>query len=444
MLSVLLTISPVLRVVSYADINDLMFETDSNAIMTLSLDDTDYSTSLMSSVGTVTNTIDWSNTFLQIYLYNVNTSQSRYINFQITDFDDSGAEFRFDMENQTIYKASDGWQIAAYGFILYKNNLPSSGSYAFSMDIGSSFSFDYDNFRLVCSNDVSNASTATATLEPSFIFSSGDLYVAPYNISLTNLDRMILRAYIHGEGQVYVDGSVHVCFSPVASGDYPSTGVVDTTQSEVDSQISNSLSDISSSVDSVVEEVGIVAQAIQTLQGAMEPHYDNVLTQLHHITEQLHAFYDQIYNNIHLKEYALWQDIKTAIENIDLEVNVNLDKLKTSIDNMSTAIQNKLQSVQDTITNGFDNAAINEDAAALDQQLSEYEDAEQNVLDQVNDSLNNFEFDSGFEEYQTTIQVFSQFLQDLYDSSGGFKIVINLSLMLSIAGVVIGIYRFRG
>ena len=82
-------------------------------------------------------------------------------------------------------------------------------------------------------------------------------------------------------------------------------------------------------------------------------------------------------------------------------------------------------------------------AAELDQSLQEYEEAEQTVIDQVNDSLNDFEFDSGFEEYTNTIKVFSDFIQDLYEASGGFKVVINLSLMLSIAGIVIGVYRFR-
>ena len=56
-LSVGLMISPVLRVMSYADLNDLLIGTDSNALMTLNIDEEDYGIMPLSSVGTVTNTI---------------------------------------------------------------------------------------------------------------------------------------------------------------------------------------------------------------------------------------------------------------------------------------------------------------------------------------------------------------------------------------------------
>ena len=97
----------------------------------------------------------------------------------------------------------------------------------------------------------------------------------------------------------------------------------------------------------------------------------------------------------------------------------------------------------DQITGGYDNSGMSSDKDRLDSSLQEYEESEQTVLDQVNDSLNDFEFNSGFDEYKNTIKVFSDFIQDLYEASGAFQTVINLSVMLSIAGIVIGVYRFR-
>lgn len=420
----------------YADVNDLMIGTGSNALMTLDLSDDEYAVMPLSSIGTVVNTISPGSGFwISGRATNGSSSYNSYSSYTVTD------DGRFDFY---LGEPLDGYYYTRIIFTVGKESLPPAGGYLVSLDFGSDFSYDYSWNDLWTQKNTDNASPVSNDISFDYVSESGDIYVAPFELYLTNINQASFIFGFKGTSVRNIGGSVAINFTPYdVSSSAPSTAGTNTSVTDYQSGVSDSLSDLSSSVDTMTDEISGVTEAIQNLQGAMEPHYSNVLTQLHHITEQLHAFYDQIYNNIHLKEYALWQDIKTAIENIDLEVNVNLDKLKTSIDNMSTAIQNKLQSVQEAITNGFDNQGINQDAAELDQSLQEYEEAEQTVLDQVNDSLNDFEFDSGFDEYKTTISVFSDFLQDLYDSSGGFKVVINLSLMLSIAGIVIGVYRFR-
>ena len=165
-----------------------------------------------------------------------------------------------------------------------------------------------------------------------------------------------------------------------------------------------------------------------------------------------------IVNNITNQTTQITNTITNTVTNMTQQITQGLTDVKQGITDKLEGVQqgitdklgqvqdginDKLGEVQDEIVNGYDNSGINQDAAELDQSLQEYEEAEKTVLDQVNGSLNDFEFDSGFDEYTNTIKVFSDFIQDLYDSSGGFKVVINLSLMLSIAGIVIGVYRFR-
>lgn len=426
-------ISPVLQVVSYADVNDLFIGTGSNALMTLDLDDSDYlMMSPRSSIVSVSNTVNYADSNVLIRSKRGNSDITHVLSVN------SSGEFS--------YIIPSNYTVNRFDLQLKKGSLPSPGTYRMQFDYSSDFANEISSISIASRRDNSNATSEWdyASVD-NFTQNSGDIYfdrIIELGSGLNYIEvRIVLKnTYSAGAG---LGGKFSINFSKSSATPDIITPGVGQGSVDYENDVSSSLSDLSSSVDTMTDEISGVTEAIQNLQGAMEPHYSNVLTQLHHITEQLHAFYDQIYNNIHLKEYALWQDIKTAIENIDLEVNVNLDKLKTSIDNMSTAIQNKLQSVQEAITNGFDNQGINQDAAELDQSLQEYEEAEQTVLDQVNDSLNDFEFDSGFDEYKTTISVFSDFLQDLYDSSGGFKVVINLSLMLSIAGIVIGVYRFR-
>lgn len=425
--ALLLVFSPSMQ--SHASLESLLIRTDSNALMTMELDDSDYSVMPMSSIVNITNTINPSGALIT-FSDSSNTRVGQ-------TYMDSGGNFAFIVPS--------GKEVSRFDLYLYPTNMPSGGTYRNQLDFSSDSSLEYTNFYLYTRKSITNASPETSMTNVNKYVqeNSGDCYWdfiinVPSGLSYYCYN---FRCESVPAGGV-IGGMFKVSFTRTSADPDINVSSVSSSQ-DYQNDVSSSLSDLSSSVDEVSDEIGFVAEAIQNLQGAMEPHYSNVLTQLHHITEQLHAFYDQIYNNIHLKEYALWQDIKTAIENIDLEVNVNLDKLKTSIDNMSQAIQNKLQSVQDTLTNGFDNSGINQDAAELDQSLQEYEEAEQTVIDQVNDSLNDFEFDSGFEEYTNTIKVFSDFIQDLYEASGGFKVVINLSLMLLIAGIVIGVYRFR-
>lgn len=426
-----------------------MIGSSSNALMTLELDDSDYfMMSPRSSIGTVSNTIQSNSIVCEFRASGyINGAWShRYGSFTAYENSSGRYEYNLNFEGNSYW---DGYYITGIWPALYNSlgQLPPSGSYALSFDLSSDISYELNAFHFTCYKEVDNAFGLTNYIPLPYNSSSGDLYVAPFNLNLTNLDSARLQMdYSSSEKLRIMAGSFAINFTPIASGDYPSTSVVDTSGSDYQGDVSSSLGDLSSSVDSMTDEIGAVTEAIQNLQGAMEPHYNNVLTQLHHITEQLHAFYDQIYNNIHLKEYALWQDIKTAIENIDLEVNVNLDKLKTSIDNMSQAVQNKLQSVGDTITNGYDNSSIQNENSELSGAVDELDQAEKEVLDDVTGYIEGFEypaFDNLSGGLLGAIAFFGGFLQSVFLAMGDFGLIITFSLTMIFVLIIVGYHRIR-
>ena len=147
------------------------------------------------------------------------------------------------------------------------------------------------------------------------------------------------------------------------------------------------------------------------------------------ISKQLEALWNQQYNYIHLEDMA--------------NADKNADKIVNSIsDNISDQMIND-DANTDTIVNGYDGSGIDSDNNRLNNSINEYESAESAVLDKVNEELGNFEFQNSFQGYVNSIAVISSFLQRLYDNSGAFKDVINIGFFLSIASIVIGMYRFK-
>lgn len=147
------------------------------------------------------------------------------------------------------------------------------------------------------------------------------------------------------------------------------------------------------------------------------------------ISKQLEALWNQQYNYIHLEDMA--------------NADKNADKIVNSIsDNISDQMIND-DANTDTIVNGYDGSGIDSDNNRLNNSINEYESAESAVLDKVNKELGNFEFQNSFQGYVNSITMISSFLQRLYDNSGAFKDVINIGFFLSIASIVIGMYRFK-
>lgn len=329
-----------LSFVSLADVNDLMFVTGSNALMTMELSDEDYGVMPLSSISGVSNTVDYSG--LDIHTRAITDTTTVWAH---TEIDSSGA-FKFDSRNSSVIKGYSGLIVR-----VQKAALPQAGVYRMRFDFSSDFAFDWGSVQLSSTRMINNVeSTTNVEYVTGFLENSGDLY----------FDKIVdigsvkyIDIYCNFADSSYladvVSGLVKINFQESDAEPSFSTLGQNSSSADYENDVSSSLSDLSSSVDTMTDEISGVTEAIQNLQGAMEPHYSNVLTQLHHITEQLHAFYDQIYNNVHLAQMTMLENIKTAIENIDLEVNISLDGLKQTVQQVGQNVisnDNKLSADQ--------------------------------------------------------------------------------------------------
>ena len=318
--------------VAFADVNDFAVSSASNAgLMTFNLTDDDYGISLMSSLGTVTNTVSNSDVVVSI----------KYI-------DESGraywANITPTLENNRFsysFSVISGRRIDAVYYRLFRDSVPPVGTYELSMDHSSTFGFDYAWFYLYSRRLIDNAEY-TEQLDDigSYVqWSSGDFYLSDVVIDVNSFDYLDIRTRIDDLGITSVAGSFAINFTQSDKEAQFVTAGGNRTESDYQAGVSSSISNISSSVDEMTGEISEVADAIDALRGAMEPHYDNVLTQMHHITEQLHAFWDQLYNMFYLPQYARLGEILDAIQSADSGAVSNLGVLKQTVEKVSNDIQ---------------------------------------------------------------------------------------------------------
>ncbi|PST32702.1 hypothetical protein C7256_14520 [Enterocloster lavalensis] len=166
------------------------------------------------------------------------------------------------------------------------------------------------------------------------------------------------------------------------------------------------------------------------------------------ISNQLEALWDQMFNLMHVPQLAN-DDKNTGLITGAIEEQMDADRQNTEDiiaaeeSNTTTIINNNNENTE-KITNGYDNSALNAENDKLNNSLTEYDNAEKQVMDKVNHALDDINFNQSLDNYMQPILLCSTFMQRLYDNSGGFKDVINLTLIVSIASIVVGIYRFKG
>ncbi len=425
---------------SYADVNDLLM-TDSNALMTMELTDEDYGISTYSSINSITNTIDYGHAYMKLretyngaeYFNNISLSSSGYGKYIIPD----------DHSVRTI------------GISLHKGSLPSPGVYRMQFDFSSDVSIDYSSVFIFTERKHDNAAKEQKSNGLTYKESSGDLY-SDVIIQIGSIDEMYLYMNFDalGAGSA-LGGTFKVNFTPSDEDpQYSTVGIGVNTSEDYQNDVSSSLSDLSSSVGSMTEDLSSAAENLEyisTSQNLIIQGIDNVIV---HISDQLYAFWDQLYNLIHVPTMAKMDDIIEAIENVDLQIDVDLDELKTSINNMSQAIQNKLQSVQDgvnnklqsttdQITGGYDNSGLESDKAELDTALNSYQDVEDELFEDAKGHISDFEFDTPLDQFIKPLEDISYFMTGIYNGLGGLNIPIQFSLTLTIALIFIGYYRIK-
>ena len=414
-----------------------MIGSGSNALMTMALDDDYYSVSTFSSIGTVENTVYSSDVLVSLHLYNPDTD---HYYWQDKNAILSNGRYRF------YAGVPNGYCIIEMAIIM-TNHFPTPGTYAVSFDYASDFAYEWLSGQFYVRKDYANAASVHDQINVVYSQHSGDIYMPPVVYDISSVNHSSLSFWIDpSENVKNIGGSFAINFTRVESGTGSEMLGGEISSSDYQSDVSSSLSDLSSSVDSMSEDLSSAAQNLEyisTSQNLIIQGIDNVVM---HISDQLFAFWNQLFNLIHVPTMAKMDDIISAINNMDLEIEVNLDGLKSTINNMSTAVQNKLQSTTDKITGGYDNTGITQENEKLEQSINQYDEVESGIFEDAEGFIGDFEYPSVDNLPLGIIKALAfvgSFLQGVFLSMGEFSVIITFSLTMIFVMVVVGYHRIR-
>lgn len=270
-------------------------------------DDADYGIMPLSSVGSVTNTVDRTGVAVIFHSEGWKNHKNWYI-------ESSGSIPR--VQTDFNYKFID--------FKLSPTALPPSGTYKFSFDMSSDISFDITKVQLISTNTPDNASLDQNVLDVTdYAWSSGDVYFYPRSISVNKNSSLLLRIYVRGESLTNFSGSARFRFSKTS--DSPVFSSVGPTSAELDA-------DYKSGVTSGLSNIG------DTLEEIVET-----------ISMQLDALWNQLYNFMHLPQMAKLEEIRQAIENIRLDVDVDNQDVVNKLDQQIQNDNNNTQRVEEAV-----------------------------------------------------------------------------------------------
>lgn len=284
----------------------------SNAIRNESWDD---NASVASSVGSVTNTVDFSGCF--VVLRNWNASLNKY-DFEVQVPVSLGGTFS--------YVVPSGKEVGEIVLFLHPSaSLPVAGQYKVQVDFASDSSLEYTSKGIYnwMRWSSKNQTALDTTYTPSFIQSSGDVFFT-YNISLaSNVSQFTygfpIKNHVVGGGAI--GGRFSINFSKLSSGS--AVNVTSPGQAPSDTDIQSGIASTTTQIASSVNEV-----------------YESIQQLMQHISNQLAALWDQIYNYCHVPTYNKLQEILLSIQNISM--GSDLQKIADQISNSTTEQTNDL------------------------------------------------------------------------------------------------------
>lgn len=393
----------------------------SNALRSPSWDD---NVSVASSVATVDNTVDFSGCYVTL----------RSDNFSVN--------VPLSLAGTFSYIVPSGKQVCEMVLWLHTSaSLPNTGKYKVQVDFASDSSLDYDHvyhwMRWTSKNQAQKENSYNIP-SGSLRKSSGDVYFT-YSLSLeSNLDFFTYGYYFKDDlvGGNAIGGKFSINFSSISSGSSTTVSSPGTAPSNTDIQ-----SGIASTTTQIASSVNEVYESIQQL--------------MQHISNQLAALWDQMYNYMHVPTYNKLQEILQAIQAIQLKVNVDVSSVVDAVDNSADRITNSVNSSinnqisndnknADDIKNGYDNSGMKADNDRLNDKISQYDNVEDQLFDDAKDKIGNFTFENPLTKYTDVLSDISYFLSGIYTALGALNIPVGFSLTLTIALIFIGYYRFKG
>lgn len=279
---------------------------------------------------------------------------------------------------------------------------------------------------------------------------SGDWYFTTTLKVASNTDRFYLYfpAPVAEDLSFPFGGYLRLDFEAISSDsstDLTSNPVPPPSSDQVQSNIANSVDQISSGVT-------VINNNITNMSASINKNLEEIIRT---ISMQLEAFWNQLYNYIHVPTYNLISQIKISIDNFSTQMHRDLIQIDTDIldsfddlINHNSDYTNKIISNDnknhDELVNGYDNSSLTNENNKLNGVLDEYNKAEDTLLKDTKSNLDTFAFDNPFTQFTVVLSDISSILDGIYNGLGMFNIPIGFSLTLTIAMLCIGWYRFKG
>lgn len=127
------------------------------------------------------------------------------------------------------------------------------------------------------------------------------------------------------------------------------------------------------------------------------------------------------------------------------DIRSNTNNTTNAVNNQTTTITNNIKNQTDTMTNGYDNSSMTDDNTRLNNQIAQYDAAQESA---TNTSVSNIDA-AEFVNPSSNASVFAamtfsaSFLQSLYNNLGDFSIVIMVSLSLCLGLMLVGWFKYR-
>lgn len=318
---------------------------NSNAVMAVS----DSGIMPMSSVGTVTNTVRVGSLRVS---FDIADSDGSYYRTESISVPRSSSDNRFHFSYSMGNSFPSNYYILNF-IVTFPNGIPSpSGNYSMGFDFTSDTGLVYlsNVMRLRSQYIFQNSTTKTVTTESDiFRVNSGDIYAFWNSLAMRSSYSNIFVYIPLDNNQVRfrdISGSFAINFTPVSSSGSATAGPI-ISQDDFNSGVSSSISDISSSVGEMSSDIGEMAsdmaqataelQYISNSQNLIIQGIDNVIL---HISDQLYAFWDQLYNLIHLPEMDMLGQILEAIKAVanNSDISAVVEQIKDSTNTQTEQI----------------------------------------------------------------------------------------------------------
>lgn len=311
------------------------------------------------------------------------------------------------------------------------NQLPSPGTYGFTYSFQQAeISFDVKDAWIAIWASGSNITNSSNGQIFDYSYASGR-FTSSCNLSIGYAQDIYVNA------QMTIDGHLNAIDILVPKTPFTFTYKVNSGDGTVSSP----------DIDAGISGDDALININQGISNSVSSIDDSIKELIQTIINQLDALWNQFAGEF-TNMFAAWQAhtnaIVAAIQAIGIQAGDGIQNIIDAGHNDADQIQENQDKNTDTITGGYDNSQITGDNDKLSDSMNQYDQAEDNLMNDVNGAIDDVDFNLDLTSFSSIIQTVSGFLQSCYENSGNFKIVINLSLLVSLASCVIGLYRFKG